>query len=137
MTTLLLDSGVLIWHLRGRSAYRTLLGRLAEEGDLVLSAMTRVEIIRGMREHERTATIGLLDSFPTLPLDSEVADVAGELALRARVRGVTMESADAVIAGTAVRHGADLVTTNSSHFSHLEIVVWHVDPNGEQTRIGD
>ena len=63
MPAYVLDTGVLIRHLRNRPGYRELLRRLNQEGDLYISAFTRVEVLRGMREHERKRTFALLDSM--------------------------------------------------------------------------
>ena len=78
MPAYLLDTGVLIRHLRNRSGYRELVLRLNQEGDLFISAFTRVEVLRGMRDHERERTYALLDSLATHPIDHATADQAGE-----------------------------------------------------------
>lgn len=78
MPDYLLDSGILIRCLRNLPGYRDLLSRLAEEGDLYIASFTRLEVIRGMREWERTATYQLLDALLTHPLDRERVDLAGE-----------------------------------------------------------
>lgn len=78
MSAYLLDTGILIRHLRNRSGYHELIRRLNREGDLYISAFTRVEVLRGMREHERALTVALLNSFATCVIDRETADQAGE-----------------------------------------------------------
>lgn len=78
MTAYLLDSGILIRHLRHNTGYLELLQRLNQTGDLYISAFTRVEIIQGMRDHEQERTFALLDSFFTQAIDRSVADQAGE-----------------------------------------------------------
>ena len=65
MPAYLLDTGILIRHLRNRPGYRELVQRLNQGGDLCISAFTRVEVLRGMRDHERERTFTLLDSFAT------------------------------------------------------------------------
>ncbi|MFO7632230.1 MAG: PIN domain-containing protein [Caldilinea sp.] len=61
----LLDTGILIRRLRNRTGYHDLVQRLNQTGDLCISAFTRVEVLRGMREHERERTVALLDGFIT------------------------------------------------------------------------
>ncbi len=79
MAGYLLDSGILIRHLRRQTGYAELLDNLAAEHDLYIAAFSRVEIIGGMREREREVTYRLLDSFLTVPLDTPSANLAGEL----------------------------------------------------------
>ena len=126
----LLDTGILIRHLRGNAAYATLLQNMAQDGPLLVSAFTRVEILRGMRDHERQATMALLDALLTVPLDRESADVAGEWLRVYRSRGVTLSGPDAVIAAAALVSGASLVTTNPRHFPMPELQVLAVDEEG-------
>jgi predicted nucleic acid-binding protein len=53
MSNYLLDSDVLIQHLRGHGATTALLARLAEGGQLGVAAISRTEVLAGMRDHER------------------------------------------------------------------------------------
>lgn len=78
MPAYLLDTGILIRHLRNRPGYCDLVQRLNQEGALYVSAFTHVEVLRGMREHERERTCALLDSLSTHPIDRATADQAGE-----------------------------------------------------------
>lgn len=133
MTAHLLDTGVLIRHLRGYPAYAALLRRLAQDGSLLVSAFTRVEVLQGMRDHERQATVALLDALLTIPLDREGADVAGEWLRAYRSQGITLSGPDAVIAAAALVSGASLVTTNPRHFPMSELQVIAVDEEGRVT----
>lgn len=131
MPVYLLDSGVLIRHLRNRAGYAQLIKRLGQTGDLYISAFTRVEVLRGMREHERERTIALLDSFITQIIDRVTADQAGEWIRDWQARGVTLAGPDAVIASSALQARAALVTTNARHFPMPELTVLSVDEDGE------
>ncbi len=130
MADYLLDTGILIRHLRNRPGYRTLMHRLAREGQLIIASFTRLEVIQGMREHEREATFALLDALQTHPLDAPTADLAGEMIRVWRMKGVTISGPDAVIAASALRCGATLVTTNPRHFPMEELSVLGVDEEG-------
>jgi predicted nucleic acid-binding protein len=130
MSAYLLDSGILIRHLRNNAGYLALIRRLNQEADLYISAFTRVEIVRGMRDHERKRTFALLDSFFTQPIDRAVADQAGEWIRDWQARGMAISGPDAVIASSALQVGAALVTTNARHFPMAELVVFSVDENG-------
>ncbi len=135
MPAYLLDTGILIRHLRNRPGYRALVQRLNQEGDLYISAFTRVEVLRGMREHERERTFALLDSLITHPLDRATADQAGEWLRTWQSRGVVLGGPDAVIAASALAVGAALVTTNARHFPMHELVVLAADEEGRLTPV--
>jgi len=130
MADYLLDTGILIRHLRNMPGYHALLSRLADEGDLYIASFTRVEVIRGMRERERSATTQLLTSLQTHPLDSETADLAGKWIRAWRERGITLSGPDAVIAASARHCAAILVTTNPRHFPMPELTVLEADESG-------
>jgi predicted nucleic acid-binding protein len=133
MPAYLLDSGILIRHLRNCAGYPELIKQLSQAGDLYISAFTRVEVLRGMREHERERTVALLDSFITQVIDRVTADQAGEWIRSWQARGVTLAGPDAVIAASALQVGATLVTTNARHFPMPELTVLSVDENGQTT----
>ena len=65
MPAYMLDSGILIRCLRNRPGYSSLLQKLGQDNDLYISAFTRIEVLRGMREHERERTFALLNGFFT------------------------------------------------------------------------
>jgi predicted nucleic acid-binding protein len=130
MPDYLLDSGILIRLLRNRPGYQELFGRLSDEGQLYISAFSRVEVIRGMRPGEQEKTQQLLNALLTHPLDTETADLAGEWIRAWSAQGMTISGPDAVIAASAYRCGAVLVTTNPNHFPMTEIAVLSADEEG-------
>jgi predicted nucleic acid-binding protein len=133
MPDYLLDSGILIRHLRNRPGYLALLQRLGQDGDLHIASFSRVEIVRGTRDHERASTFLLLDSLITDALDSETADRAGQLIRTWQAQGVVLSGPDALIAATALRTGATLVTTNARHFPMPDLIVIAADEDGHVT----
>ena len=133
MPDYLLDSGILIRHLRDQKGYPELTDRLTDEADVFISVMTRFEIVRGMRDRERESTFNLLESLDTIAMTSEIADAAGEIIRSGRTRGITFGEADSIIAATALQHRLALVTTNAKHFSIPELVVFQADEKGKLT----
>src|SRR5205807_4845401 len=89
MALYLLDTGVLIRHLRRYPGYETLFKNLNRAGSLYIATFTRVEIICGMRDHEREQTMTLLDAMLSQPLDRKTADTAGEMMRTYRSKGIT------------------------------------------------
>lgn len=133
MSDYLLDTNILILYLRKTVGYYELLDSLAKDDTLYISAMTRLEIIRGMRDKERKITFEILDSLDNIDISIEIADTAGELIRAWRTKGATLEDADAIIAATALTHNLVLVTTNSKHFPMSELVVYQADEFGKLT----
>ena len=116
MANYLLDSNVLILHLRERPEITALLTQWGKEGALYISVATRTEILAGMRPHEEKRTMGLLNSLENLPLDEATADRAGRLIYQHARQGIQLSFPDALIAATALQHDLTLATTNPRHF---------------------
>ena len=124
MADYLLDSCVLIRHLRGHQPTMDLFAALVLEGNVGIATITRTEIIEGMRDHERERTLRLLDSLPAFPLDSATADLAGEFIRRHRQQGLFLDRPDAIIGATAVQGRCVLVTYNRAHFPMPELALY-------------
>jgi len=135
MSDYLLDSGVLIRHLRDQRGYPELTNRLMDEADVYISAMTRLEIVCASKERERRDTFDLLDSLETISMTSAIADRAGEFIRSWRERGITLGDADAIIAASALHNALILVTTNARHFPMPELVVLQADEQGHLTQV--
>ncbi|HHH41749.1 MAG TPA: PIN domain-containing protein, partial [Chloroflexi bacterium] len=60
MSERLLDTNVLILHLREKPGIAEILTRWGEESDLYISVVTRTEILAGMRPREEERTLALL-----------------------------------------------------------------------------
>lgn len=115
MTTLV-DSDVLIAHLRGRPAARDWLLEQRRAGRLVVSAVTVAEVLGGMRSAERHEVRALLASFDCQPVSEQVARRAGELRRTYRRSHAAIGIADYLIAATAKEHELELATLNVRHF---------------------
>ena len=119
MANYLLDTGVVIRHLRGQRSTVKLLRGLGQLGRLSVSVVTRLEVHVGMHPDERYATQKLLSRFVTIDLDSDIADRAGDLIRASRGGGGVLSVPDAIIAATAITHHLTLVTYNTGHFTHI------------------
>lgn len=114
--TVLIDTSVLIDHLRGvPAASRTLLS-CRDHGALHASEVTRLEVLAGMRPEEEVATSGLLRHLEWLPVTTAIAEEGGRLGRQWLPGHRGIDSADLAIAGTALVHDLALVTRNVRHF---------------------
>jgi tRNA(fMet)-specific endonuclease VapC len=123
---LLLDSTVLISHLRKRWDARELVASLGAASSLAISVVSRSEVYAGMPAHEELMTTALLGSIEALPVSEAIADRAGRWIYQYARRGVQLTLADALIAATAVEHDLVLVTSNAKHFPmpELQVIAW-------------
>jgi tRNA(fMet)-specific endonuclease VapC len=120
----LLDTTVLIAHLRGdEGVTRLLLDLLANRHSLGTSCVNVAEIERGVRPKERKKVAGLLGCLRFLETTREAASRAGRYQAEFERRGVTIHTADALVAGTARAHGAILLTHNVGDFPMRDLRV--------------
>jgi len=119
MSSFLLDTGLIIRHLRGQRQAIQLMRGLAKTGRLGISSITRLEIYAGMHPEEKFATRKLLSRFVTYDLDKETADRAGELIYQARTQQIGLSLPDAIIGATAVQNNLTLVTLNQGDFTNI------------------
>lgn len=116
MTSFLLDSDLLIEHLRGRQQARSFIAELRASGDLLISAITVAELYTGAQIHKDEGQIDdLLRLTRILPVDEHLARQGGLLRGRYRQSHGTSLN-DAIIAATAERERATLITFNKRHF---------------------
>lgn len=115
--TVVVDTSVLIDHLRGRDEARALLTAAVTSGErLVGSVLTRTEILAGVRHREGPVTRALLGVLDWVPVDDALADAAGALAQRFLASHPGVDTVDYVVAATVERLGARLWTRNVKHF---------------------
>jgi predicted nucleic acid-binding protein len=116
--------------MRGDEAVTSLLlGLLGERHALGTSCVNVAEVENGVRPKERRAADALLARLRFLATTREAAIRAGRYQAAFRRRGVTIHTADALVAGTARAHGAILLTDNARDFPMHDFTV-EVPPRG-------
>lgn len=117
----LLDTSVVIDHLRGVEAASNLLRHLVARGETVAASdVVRFELLAGVRHDERDNLEHFCAALTWVPVDEPVARAAGSLARQYRRAYQGIDEIDYLIAGTAMLLGADLLTTNVRHFPMFE-----------------
>lgn len=109
-----LDTTVLVDHLRGSASASAYLGSLTERP--ACSEVTRIEVITGLRSPERRAAEALFSLIEWIALDESIARSAGDLGRRFRASHPGIDAADLAVAATTQRLGARLATANVKHF---------------------
>jgi predicted nucleic acid-binding protein len=107
MSRVLLDTDVLIDHLRGHRPLRL------SDPKLKISIITRCELFAGrnVNEPQLRRTLSVLEE---LSLDQAIAESAGRIR---RESGIP--APDALIAATALAHDLPLMTRNRRHFDRV------------------
>lgn len=116
---MLVDTDVLIWHLRG---YPQATRRLDELGALTLSAISYLEVLQGMRNKAELAAVKkMLDkrSARLLPVTESITLRATEL-MESLTLSHGLQMGDALIAATAIEHGLPVLTANVKHFGAVD-----------------
>ena len=120
----LLDTGIVIRHLRNDKRAHVLLDFLEDIGKISVSAITYMEILIKCQPHEKDSTRLFFDRVPPLVVSQEVAEKAASLIRKYQNvfgKDNPRQFPDALIAATAwQRHGV-LVTLNKKHFTKTPI----------------
>ena len=129
-----LDSNTISYYFRGEPEIVSRL-QAVRPADLGVPAIVEYELRYGLLRLPPLAAaprLAALEQFlghiPRLPFDSRCADQAARLRSNLDSAGTPIGPHDTLIAATALRHGATLVTRNVREFSRvpgLQWVSWH------------
>ena len=119
MTGYLLDTGLVLRHLRGQRRVVSFLRALSKSERLFIATVTRLEVHAGMTPDERHATQKLLSRLGVYDLDRTIADKAGDLIAMSKKSGRVLGVPDAIIAATAIANNLTLVTLNPNDFKNI------------------
>ena len=112
---MLVDTDVLIWHLRG---YAQATRRLDQLDSLTLSAVSYMEVLQGMRDKTELAAVKQmleLRAARIVPLTDEITQQAIAL-MESLTLSHGLQMGDALIAATALEQRLILLTGNVKHF---------------------
>lgn len=112
----LIDTDVAIDFLRRHPYARVLFDYWSGKGLLAVSALTHLEIYRGMKKGEEKTTAAFLDGLTSVSVDLPVARRAGVMIKGLPAGGTTISIVDAIIAATAIQLGAPLLTNNVERY---------------------
>jgi len=121
MSKFLLDSDVIIWHLRGRKEVTEMLRELQRFGVPACSALSVIEVQLGVKKGEEEKTDRFLGSLRVFDVNRKIANRAALLIRGYKAKGVKIEVPDAVIAGTCILNELVLVTYNTKHYPIPEL----------------
>lgn len=116
---LVVDSSILIDHLRGGSVWKRVLNNIEEDFRLFVPTIVIFELFVGQSSRDPSIVIKtrqLLHNFQRVELDEKIAKTAGELF---RDFGKHIQIQDYIIAASALSINAKVVTLNRKHFEKI------------------
>jgi predicted nucleic acid-binding protein len=114
---ILVDSDVLIEHLRGKTPARDwLVTARRSSGPLAISVVSLTEVAGGMRSPELREVMRLLGSMQRFEVTEQVAWRAATLMNEYRRSHSWIGLGDYLIAATALTEGLELATLNIRHY---------------------
>ncbi len=115
---MIIDTDVLIWHLRGNEKARDIIHKSLP---FSVSVVTYIELLQGMRDkREMNGLIKQLSRW-----NVEIVQISQDISTRAMIyveqfrHSNSMELADALIAATCVHNSEQLLTGNDKHYRHI------------------
>ncbi|MBI4415489.1 MAG: type II toxin-antitoxin system VapC family toxin [Euryarchaeota archaeon] len=128
MPAIVVDSSVLIDHLRGVARATEFLERERRRGPVHVPALAAWELWKGATSARRRAGVhDLLSSVDVDPFAPAMAQLAGELHVRLRAIGRTPPSYDVLIASHALLRGLPLATRDRDYSAVPGLQVVTVD----------
>ena len=116
---MLVDTDVLIWHLRGLAQATQRLDAIPK---LTISAITYLELLQGMRSKAELSAVQKsleLRHTERLPVTPAITERAVAL-METLALSHGLQAGDALIAATAVEHDLPRRTANTKHFAAIE-----------------
>jgi hypothetical protein len=128
MSSLLLDSDVIIWQLRGRREVLEMLRDFQMIGVPACSAISVLEVQAGIKKGEEDKTDLFLRSLRIIDVNRPIASRAAQLIREGRGKGTTIDFPDAIIASTCLLNRLTLVTYNARHYPFEGLRLHSVPP---------
>jgi predicted nucleic acid-binding protein len=117
--TPVLDTDVLVDHLRDAGPGKELVDRLAGASGFRITAVSAFELVLGRSYLRNPEPVDTVLAVPCLVLTRDAAVRAGGLLRELRARGAAIDIRDAMQAGICIEAGARLVTRNHAHFDRV------------------
>ena len=114
----LIDTNVFVDHLRGHPPAIAFFRGLRGAGDVAFSALCEAELVAGKANVDpgvRSALLRFLHQWTKVEVTNPIALRAGDI-----VRDHGLAVPDAIVAATALRYKAELITRNAQDFRLVE-----------------
>lgn len=116
---ILIDTSIMIDHLRKQKKDKTIFYRLSFQYNYVISSITEFEFSVGSTPPNREFVEKLLAKLPVLPFDSGSVKIATEIYRNLKVKNQLISLPDIFVAAIAITHDLQLLTFNRKHFERV------------------
>lgn len=117
----LIDTSVIIDHLRKRDKPKSMLFTIADRFDLFVSSITVFELYAGATDERKKKDIeNIISTAEVIPFSTDIAKEAGELYISLKKENRILEIRDIFIAATAATFNLPIVTLNRDHFERIK-----------------
>lgn len=119
----LIDTSIIIDHLRKRDKQKSMLFNIADRFDLFVSSITVFELFAGATDERKKKDVeNIISTTEVISFSTDIAKGAGELYISLRKENRILEIRDIFIAATAVTFNLPIVTLNKDHFERIKKV---------------
>lgn len=125
-TRVLIDTSILIEHLRKKRKDKTTFFNLAQNYECCISAVTQFEFAVGCTPQNQEFTEKLLARLPVLPFDAACVECAVEIYSTLKSGNQLIALPDLFIAATAIVNKLTLQTLNRKHFVRISALKLNV-----------
>ncbi|GAK49071.1 PilT protein domain protein [Candidatus Moduliflexus flocculans] len=116
---ILVDTSILIDHLRKAQKNQTYFYRATLQYECVISAITEFEFVVGCTPNNAVFVQHLLQIVPVLGFDSECVKTAATIYQQLKRKNQLISLPDLFIGATALTHNISLLTLNQVHFKRI------------------
>ncbi len=118
---LLVDTSIVIDHLRKQNKSSTTLVKAAATHTLYISTIVEFELFAGALDTQKQNDLHvILERCTVVPFTSEIAQNAAKIYQQLRQQNQLIEMRDIFIGATAIVYNLPLLTINSKHFIRIE-----------------
>ena len=120
---LVLDTDIIIDHLRGKSA-SSLMGRLQDESSLATTQVNSFELYYGAYKSKNVrvnlaSVKGFLSTVAVLDFDGPSAEKSGQVLAQLEAKRLAIDPRDLFIGCISLAHGYPLLTNNRRHLDRI------------------
>lgn len=126
MRKIFVDSNYVIDYLRGRTYTKELIEKIkSKESEAYISVATIFELYVGAllsdnQQNKLEDIASLLNWFNVVDINREIMFITAKIHVDLRMRGLTIEIQDILIAASAVSMNLPLLTNNKKHFKNIK-----------------